>query len=453
MSATRAYSGPSPPLTRTSAIPSSVAAELRVRDLDEPAGVGADLVVVDLVDDEPAAGGRRGEAAAVLRDAAQLDQVRRASRRRRPSPPLRRGACTRSRRAQRARPSPRGPEGQPDPVALQLRRDRPGPSAPCHPRPGASRSLVLQGLAPGRGRPGGPCSPCRAALVPRHHALVPATVGCLLHDAQKALARLLARDDDAVRVRPAPARPVVPTSTAALRPAMTIARPYTSSLRRCRRPSYPPRRPQPDARTGHGLRDSARLSGDVDSSTPTRHAREGWRASARIPTPCRWSRSARSSRSSIRSSARAPARRSRIRCPPHGPSQSTQRQDRRRRRDRASPVPVLGTRHGRALAPRPRDPHRRHGDPARAGHAARRPGSPRTPASARLRPAAGRADQPAVARGARLQSGLQGAIAQLGERLDRTQEVGGSSPPSSITIDVPEIRDFARFDAAEGLGL
>jgi hypothetical protein len=26
-----------------------------------------------------------------------------------------------------------------------------------------------------------------------------------------------------------------------------------------------------------------------------------------------------------------------------------------------------------------------------------------------------------------------GAIAQLGERLDRTQEVGGSSPPSSIT--------------------
>ena len=27
----------------------------------------------------------------------------------------------------------------------------------------------------------------------------------------------------------------------------------------------------------------------------------------------------------------------------------------------------------------------------------------------------------------------RGAIAQLGERLDRTQEVGGSSPPSSIT--------------------
>ena len=28
----------------------------------------------------------------------------------------------------------------------------------------------------------------------------------------------------------------------------------------------------------------------------------------------------------------------------------------------------------------------------------------------------------------------RGAIAQLGERLDRTQEVGGSSPPSSILI-------------------
>ena len=27
-----------------------------------------------------------------------------------------------------------------------------------------------------------------------------------------------------------------------------------------------------------------------------------------------------------------------------------------------------------------------------------------------------------------------GAIAQLGERLDRTQEVGGSSPPSSISV-------------------
>src|SRR5580704_10873868 len=30
---------------------------------------------------------------------------------------------------------------------------------------------------------------------------------------------------------------------------------------------------------------------------------------------------------------------------------------------------------------------------------------------------------------------MRGAIAQLGERLDRTQEVGGSSPPSSIPKD------------------
>src|SRR6266849_3476459 len=30
--------------------------------------------------------------------------------------------------------------------------------------------------------------------------------------------------------------------------------------------------------------------------------------------------------------------------------------------------------------------------------------------------------------------GRHGAIAQLGERLDRTQEVGGSSPPSSISL-------------------
>src|SRR5262249_18729986 len=36
-------------------------------------------------------------------------------------------------------------------------------------------------------------------------------------------------------------------------------------------------------------------------------------------------------------------------------------------------------------------------------------------------------------RPARLDCLLRGAIAQLGERLDRTQEVGGSNPPSSIT--------------------
>jgi hypothetical protein len=35
----------------------------------------------------------------------------------------------------------------------------------------------------------------------------------------------------------------------------------------------------------------------------------------------------------------------------------------------------------------------------------------------------------------------RGAIAQLGERLDRTQEVGGSSPPSSIGKG-PAVRAF-----------
>ncbi len=33
----------------------------------------------------------------------------------------------------------------------------------------------------------------------------------------------------------------------------------------------------------------------------------------------------------------------------------------------------------------------------------------------------------------RLDLSVRGAIAQLGERLDRTQEVGGSSPPSSTS--------------------
>ena len=37
----------------------------------------------------------------------------------------------------------------------------------------------------------------------------------------------------------------------------------------------------------------------------------------------------------------------------------------------------------------------------------------------------------------RYTSPSRGAIAQLGERLDRTQEVGGSSPPSSIRFDEP----------------
>ena len=38
-----------------------------------------------------------------------------------------------------------------------------------------------------------------------------------------------------------------------------------------------------------------------------------------------------------------------------------------------------------------------------------------------------------------------GAIAQLGERLDRTQEVGGSSPPSSIARNSRPLRGFRAF--------
>ena len=38
-----------------------------------------------------------------------------------------------------------------------------------------------------------------------------------------------------------------------------------------------------------------------------------------------------------------------------------------------------------------------------------------------------------------------GAIAQLGERLDRTQEVGGSSPPSSIEGDAPATAGVLSF--------
>ena len=44
-----------------------------------------------------------------------------------------------------------------------------------------------------------------------------------------------------------------------------------------------------------------------------------------------------------------------------------------------------------------------------------------------------------------------GAIAQLGERLDRTQEVGGSSPPSSIARNSRPLRGFRAF-CCPGLG-
>ena len=44
-----------------------------------------------------------------------------------------------------------------------------------------------------------------------------------------------------------------------------------------------------------------------------------------------------------------------------------------------------------------------------------------------------------------------GAIAQLGERLDRTQEVGGSSPPSSIFTKFLQGRGFSRLRAGDVL--
>ncbi|MEA2168274.1 MAG: hypothetical protein QOF76_1574, partial [Solirubrobacteraceae bacterium] len=42
-----------------------------------------------------------------------------------------------------------------------------------------------------------------------------------------------------------------------------------------------------------------------------------------------------------------------------------------------------------------------------------------------------------------------GAIAQLGERLDRTQEVGGSSPPSSIRREAERSSGFPAVAAID----
>ena len=93
------------------------------------------------------------------------------------------------------------------------------------------------------------------------------------------------------------------------------------------------------------------------------------------------------------------------------------------------------------------------GDPARAGHSTRRSAgrgrtllqsawrdarpARRSPAGRRERP--GGTDAPLAGRGddasePRLQSGALGAIAQLGERLDRTQEVASSSLASSTKV-------------------
>src|SRR3954447_11219199 len=57
----------------------------------------------------------------------------------------------------------------------------------------------------------------------------------------------------------------------------------------------------------------------------------------------------------------------------------------------------------------------------------------------------------AVQRVARLHWMARGAIAQLGERLDRTQEVGGSSPPSSTREKPPLPRGFRRSGGRPGV--
>ena len=157
---------------------------------------------------------------------------------------------------------------------------------------------------------------------------------------------------------------------------------------------------------------------------------EGCRASARIPTSCPWSRSARSSRSSIPSSARAPARRSPTRCLPH--RQRKPKRLGRRRRDAS----IARTRSGRASPPRSGSSFSECSSAAprsrtrRTRRASSR--SPRTPASAGLHPTrlpSRPSPVPSASRGYNRAS--PGAIAQLGERLDRTQEVRGSSPRSS----------------------
>ena len=329
-------------------------------------------------------------------------------------PARRRSACTPCRRALRATPFLPAPGScgallaRPGPAGLPRRPGRPGPGRPDRPSAPAHRLVppALQGPElPGRQRAGRPRWP---ALVPRHDALVPPTVGGLPHDPQEALARLLAGDDDAVGLRTrARERRRAREARPRIRPAMTIARPYTSSPfvdvadRRIRGGAARTRCPKRDMCPRFRMVERRCGQLGTDSSP---HG-EGWRASARIPTWRPWSRSARSSRSSIPSSARAPARPSPTRLRPHGAPRA-RAGARPHAATRAPAVPVLGARHRRALAPRPRDPHRRRRDPARAGHAPPRPAGrgrsllqgarPRRPPS---RPG------PALSHAPRLQSG------------------------------------------------
>ena len=141
----------------------------------------------------------------------------------------------------------------------------------------------------------------------------------------------------------------------------------------------------------------------------------GWTFSENSDAVSR-SRSARSSRSSIPIWPRAHARRSLI--PPRRlASLGRLRRSRLLRREHRA-LPVLGARHRRALAPRPRDPHRRRGHPACSGHAPRRPaGRGRTvlPCAGRIDDHAGRGQAASRRRRRRsLQSGVPGGYSSVG---------------------------------------
>jgi len=172
----------------------------------------------------------------------------------------------------------------------------------------------------------------------------------------------------------------------------------------------------------------------------TTSTREGWSRSARICTDAlgtsqsraraRRSRASRACASDAGSSGR------RSSSSPTGRAPSSTGAGR-------AAVPVLGPSDGGPVASRSRDPDRRSCDPPCPGHTSRHPEERGRDDLPRARDAAGapgpdEPSRPAVGQSpGSLHFCLCGAIAQLGERLDRTQEVGGSSPPSSISKSAP----------------
>ena len=169
----------------------------RVRDLDEAAGVGADLVVVDLVDDEAARRRRRGRGRRRPAVALELDHVAgsRGDRDRARGSVLalagRAHECAqrgerRALRSHRSRRS-RGPAGPAGPT---------GPAGPADPRGPAGPAGPLTPASPCW--PGWACGTSRACrswcpvLVPCHHALAGPTLRRITDDPQE---RLLACRD------------------------------------------------------------------------------------------------------------------------------------------------------------------------------------------------------------------------------------------------------------------